>query len=181
MDLSWCAYSISGWSETAGFTSIPDGALGETDVQVSVNYLAVEDYAGTSKWYDPVYTVNDSTNRLTGVVFYDRYLMGSGVDSTLTLNGGTGLEFVSLLAPSFGGGAGTPLTVQDENSNVSTDVTRIDFQGAGVTTTAGTGEVVVTIAGGGSSTSSELMMQDGVSSPPVPIENEAGTDWLYTD
>jgi hypothetical protein len=27
----------------------------------------------------------------------------------------------------------------------------------------------------------ELVMQDGVSSPPVPLENEAGTDWLYTD
>jgi hypothetical protein len=25
----------------------------------------------------------------------------------------------------------------------------------------------------------ELLMQDGVSSPPVPLETEAGTDWLY--
>ena len=27
----------------------------------------------------------------------------------------------------------------------------------------------------------ELLMQDGVTSPPVPIENEAGDDWLYAD
>jgi hypothetical protein len=39
------------------------------------------------------------------------------------------------------------LTVEDENGNVSTAVTQIDFQGAGVTATAGTGEVVVTIPG----------------------------------
>lgn len=25
----------------------------------------------------------------------------------------------------------------------------------------------------------ELLMQDGVTSPPVPIETEAGDDWLY--
>lgn len=39
------------------------------------------------------------------------------------------------------------ITVQDENANVATGVTQIDFQGAGVSATAGTGEVVVTIAG----------------------------------
>jgi hypothetical protein len=27
----------------------------------------------------------------------------------------------------------------------------------------------------------QLLMQDGVTSPPVPIENEAGDDWLYAD
>lgn len=47
-------------------------------------------------------------------------------------------------------GGGSALTVQDENSNVSTSVTQIDFQGAGVTASSGTGEVVVTIPGGSS-------------------------------
>lgn len=69
------------------------------------------------------------------------------------------------------------LTVQDENSNVSTAVTRIDFQGDVVTATAGTGEVVVTIAGGGSG--GELLMQDGVTGPPVPLETEGRDDWIY--
>lgn len=27
----------------------------------------------------------------------------------------------------------------------------------------------------------ELLMQDGTTNPPVPLENEAGDDWLYTD
>lgn len=47
------------------------------------------------------------------------------------------------------GGGGSALTVQDENSNVSTSVTQIDFQGAGVSATSGTGEVIVTIPGAG--------------------------------
>lgn len=48
----------------------------------------------------------------------------------------------------LGGSSG--ITVQDENSNVATGVTQIDFQGAGVSAASGSGEVVVTISGGGS-------------------------------
>jgi hypothetical protein len=33
--------------------------------------------------------------------------------------------------------------------------------------------------GSGSGGAGELLMQDGVSSPPVPLETEGGTDWLY--
>lgn len=40
------------------------------------------------------------------------------------------------------------ITVQDEGGTVATGVTQIDFQGAGVDATAGTGEVVVTIPAG---------------------------------
>lgn len=72
----------------------------------------------------------------------------------------------------------TGLTVQDENGNVGVGVTQIDFQGLGVTATAGSSEVVVTIPGGGTG-SGELLMQDGVTGPPVPLENEARSDWLY--
>lgn len=179
MDLSWCPYSISGWSETAGATSVQTGALGETTAQVSIKYLAIEDWAGSSKWYDPIYTLNDSTNRVKGVGFFDYYHMVTGIGSTFTKNGGTGFTAISLLSPSFGGG-GSALTVQDENSNVSTSVTQIDFQGAGVTATSGSGEVVVTIPGV-SATRFELVMQDGVTAPPVPLETEARDDWLYTD
>lgn len=45
------------------------------------------------------------------------------------------------------GGGGGSLTVQDENVNVATGVTQIDFQGAGITAATGTGEVVVTVPG----------------------------------
>lgn len=41
------------------------------------------------------------------------------------------------------------LTIQDENGNIATDVSQMDFQGAGVTVTPGTGEVIVTVPGGG--------------------------------
>lgn len=60
-----------------------------------------------------------------------------------------------------GGGGG--LTVQDENGNVATGVTQLDFQGAGVSATAGTGEVVVTIAGGGG----------GSGFNPIPVDDPA--------
>jgi hypothetical protein len=77
---------------------------------------------------------------------------GGTVDSIVA---GTGISVDSTdpanpVISATGGGSGS-LTVQDENANVATGVTQIDFQGAGVTATAGTGEVVVTIPGGGSS------------------------------
>jgi hypothetical protein len=69
---------------------------------------------------------------------------------------------------------GTTLTVQDENSNVSTSVTQIDFQGAGVTATSGTGEVIVTIPGG-SGASDHYFTRDSTStsSGTVPTLNTA--------
>jgi len=33
----------------------------------------------------------------------------------------------------------------------------------------------------GSGECCELLMQDGVTFPPVPLETEDGTDWIYTD
>lgn len=69
------------------------------------------------------------------------------------------------------------LTVQDEGSTVATGVVQLDFQGAGVTVTTGTGELIVTIPTG----TGEILMQDGVTAPPVPIETEAQDDWLYQD
>jgi len=71
---------------------------------------------------------------------------------------------------------GATLTVQDENGNVSTAVTQIDFQGTSVTATAGTGEVIVTIAGGAAR---EVLMASGVSFPADPLEATSGGDWLY--
>lgn len=64
---------------------------------------------------------------------------------------GTALEF---RASGSGG-----LTVQDENGNVATGVTQIDFQGAGVTASAGTGEVIVTVPGATSSGASAGLTQ----------------------
>lgn len=35
------------------------------------------------------------------------------------------------------------------------------------------------VAGGSSSAPGEVLMQDGIMAPPVPIETEAQDDWLY--
>lgn len=53
-------------------------------------------------------------------------------------------------------------------------------QGSNITITVNDAGDTITIAST-SSTGSELLMADGVTSPPVPIENEAGDDWLYQD
>lgn len=59
-------------------------------------------------------------------------------------------------------GAGS-LTIQDENGTIATGVTQIDFQGAGVTATSGTGEVVVTVPGsGGTGSGGDLVSCVGV-------------------
>lgn len=66
---------------------------------------------------------------------------GSGV--TVTYDDVAGTFVIS------SAGGASSLIVQDENGNVSTAVTQIDFQGAGVTVAPGTGEVIVTVPGGG--------------------------------
>lgn len=50
--------------------------------------------------------------------------------------------------------------------------------GSNITITVDDAANSITIAAAASS-GGELLMQDGVSAPPVPIENEAQTDWLY--
>lgn len=56
---------------------------------------------------------------------------------------------------------------------------RFDPTGRSVATGATVQVAIQQLDDAASSRSGELLMQDGVSSPPVPIENEAGTDWLY--
>jgi hypothetical protein len=51
--------------------------------------------------------------------------------------------------------------------------------GTNVTATYNDPAGTLTIAASGGSSTSELLMQDGVTGPPVPIENEARSDWLY--
>lgn len=74
--------------------------------------------------------------------------------SGLTVVTGTDVQTAIEELDAASGGGGSSLTVQDENSNVSTAVTQIDFQGAGVTATSGSGEVVVTIPGASGAASS---------------------------
>lgn len=78
------------------------------------------------------------------------------------------------------------LTVQDENSNVSTAVTQIDFQGAGVTASSGSGEVIVTIAGGGGSPTfvgcaAERTTTQSIASGALVVAQLNATDVYDTD
>lgn len=52
--------------------------------------------------------------------------------------------------------------------------------GTGITVTVNDAADTITVAATGTASGGgELLMQDGVTSPPVPIETEAGDDWLY--
>jgi hypothetical protein len=52
-------------------------------------------------------------------------------------------------------------------------------QGSNVTITVNDPGDTITIAASATGGAGELLMQDGVTAPPVPIENEARDDWLY--
>ena len=68
------------------------------------------------------------------------------VDGVTIIGNGTAAD--PLVA--IGGGGGTPLTTQDEGSNVSTNTTTLNFTGEGVTASLiSAGVVEVNIAGGG--------------------------------
>ena len=61
--------------------------------------------------------------------------------------GRTGVAWARMLTGPRGLSGATGVTIQDENGNIGTGITQIDFQGAGVTSVLGSGEVVVTIPG----------------------------------
>lgn len=147
-------------------------ATGGTHV-VDIDQYDIE-HIGTG-WNATTADVDDPSNYLKGTAHWHVVLGTVGIDSTFTKTGGSNFHCYQVGTP-----AGSSLTVQDENSNIATGVTQIDFQGAGVVASSGSGEVVVTIAGA-TGTSKELLMQDGVTAPPVPLETEARSDWLYQD
>lgn len=76
-------------------------------------------------------------------------------------------------------GDGHGLVVQDEGVSVATAVTALDFIGATVEAAQDGEKVTVTVTAASSSGSGEVLMQDGATGPPVPLENEDGDDWLY--
>jgi hypothetical protein len=71
------------------------------------------------------------------------------VDGVTIIGNGTAADPLSAI----GGGGGTPLTTQDEGSNVSTNTTTLNFTGEGVTASLiSAGVVEVNIAGGSGAT-----------------------------
>lgn len=82
--------------------------------------------------------------------------------------------------PTGGGGTTSPLTTKGDLYTYSTTNARlaVGSNGSGIiadsAATTGNRWTYQAIAG-------ELLMQDGVTNPPVPIETEAQDDWLYAD
>ena len=93
-----------------------------------------------------------------------------------TIDGGT-----SWVATWIGGG-GSDLTIEDEGTPLATAATTLDFVGAGVTASGAGAEKTITIPGVTEANVQavghyELLMTG--SSPPEPIEDGTGADWLY--
>jgi hypothetical protein len=93
---------------------------------------------------------------------------------------GNGTEADPLTA--IGGGGGTPLTVKEEGTNVSTNTTTLNFTGAGVTaslTSPGVVEVNVPGGGGGggvtSVTGTAPISSSGGATPDISISQADGT------
>lgn len=141
---------------------------------VNIDQLDIEHANSGQGWRQTTNDVDDASNLGHGRIKWHTTLAGTGYLPSFVVNGGANLA-TSQLGVEAGGSS---LTVQDEGGTVATGVTQIDFQGAGVTAASGSGEVVVTISGG-SSSGGELLMQDGVTAPPVPLETEDRSDWLY--
>jgi hypothetical protein len=75
------------------------------------------------------------------------------------------------------GAGGSSLTVEDQGTPLATAATTLDFVGPGITASGTGAEKTITVdielAG-----HYELLMDGG--SPPAPLEDGSGTDWLYT-
>lgn len=165
-----------------------------------INELVIEHAASTWKVTD--YDIYDPSNLGHGAVKWAVGLAGTGIDNTFTVSGGSGITYSRVgTQPS----AASTLIFKDEGSTLTSATTSVDVVGAGATATNTGGAVTLTIpervpTGGTASqvltkntgtdydatwatpgNRAELLMQDGVSAPPVPIENEARTDWLYQD
>lgn len=130
--------------DASAVSVVPTGDITETNAQD-----AIVEAAALVQTVDFTANINVARPATSAPVIW------TGATSSTPTNVNYGLgDFV--IDTTAGGG----LTVQEENANVATGVTQLDFQGAGVTATAGSGEVIVTIPGGAGG--SIAIEEDGV-------------------
>jgi hypothetical protein len=151
---------------SGGGAGISDGDKGDITVSGTGTVWNIDAGAvGTAEIADSAVTLAKMANVATSTIL-GRVTAATGVVEVLSSTQATTLlnVFTSALkglVPASGGGTttflradgvfATPVAgitiVQDDNTTVGTGVTQLDFQGAGVTASAGAGEVIVTIPG----------------------------------
>lgn len=145
---------------------------------VVIDQLNIEH--ATSGWWVTDYDIDDASNYLYGHLAWHVVLAGTGPDSTFTVNGATGLYRLHIGDDPYGGGTASPLTTKGDLYTYTTTDARlaVGSNGTGLvadsTATAGVRWTLQALSG-------ELLMADGVTAPPVPIETELQDDWLYGD
>jgi hypothetical protein len=90
-----------------------------------------------------------------GTIFIQDYVASAGGISKIPVSASAYIyvgkyldEKISDLSSSIGSGGGTDITVKDEGSNLTTELSSLDFVGSGVTATTSGNDVTVTINGG---------------------------------
>lgn len=149
----WCKYGISFSAGT----------------RLIISEWQIEHWqAAPSKWFDPVYDVDDASNLGVGHVFYNAVIGGTGNADPLVKNGGANWQ--TLLLTNFIGDVRGPSSAVDSNIAIFDGVTGKLIKDGGYT-----------IAGVISAASivSEVLMADGVT-PPDPLTTEDEIDWLYS-
>ena len=152
------------------------------------HYFDVDQYNiehAASGWWVTAYDIDDASNLGHGTVRWHVVLAGVGVSRTFTVNGATNLRQIETGYDPIPSTYADPLTTKGDLLTHSATVTArlgvgTDGQVVTADSTATNGIKWATPATS-SPGAGELLMQDGVSAPPVPIENEARTDWLYQD
>lgn len=84
--ISWCTNNIVG---SGGASAL------------NILNLVIEDYNNSfgTRWYLNTYDINDSSNFLSGAIWYRKIISSVGLSQTLVLNGGTGISKNSLSKP----------------------------------------------------------------------------------
>lgn len=122
---------------------------------------------------------------------------GGGATPTHDTTAGTFTRYVftshdggtTIIGAKTGSAGGSAIEVLDEGVSLTAALVSLDFVGAGVTATTVGDDVTVTIPGSTLTADDieamgfvgPIVMADGTSSPPEPVETEDGEDWVYAD
>lgn len=164
-----------GGSGTAGITVQDEGTTLLTTTQLDFYGAGVSAVAATG---EVQITVDGTPHGTAGGDLTGNYPSPTIAAGAVKGGAGGNIADGTITAADLASGVLPLLTVQDENTTISTDVRQIDFQGPGVVASIGSGgEVLVTIAGGGSGVAGVGQVGEmslwGTTTPPI--------NWLICD